>query len=84
MSSFMDVAGRVDTIWFPFTDTTWLKIWQVADTKPGSSIITTHPYNYQIAYGQTNPQTPGHVFGPETLDRLVKGLTDNKIANNFC
>jgi len=79
MSSFMDAYGRINAIWFPFTTSPWIKVWQVSATKPANSRITTHPYNYQIKYSQLNPQTPGPVFGPAMLDRLVQGLTQNNV-----
>ena len=33
-SSFLDSAGRVEAIWFPFTSFPWLKVWSLAPTKP--------------------------------------------------
>jgi FAD/FMN-containing dehydrogenase len=44
--SFMDAAGRVEAIWFPFTEKPWLKVWSVAPVKPAASRAVTAPYNY--------------------------------------
>nr|MDT0252861.1 cholesterol oxidase substrate-binding domain-containing protein [Endozoicomonas sp.] len=41
--------GRVNVIWFPYTDKPWLKIWDRAPEKPDESMATTTPYNYPFA-----------------------------------
>ena len=28
-ASYLNSAGRVEAIWFPFTDNPWLKVWSV-------------------------------------------------------
>ena len=33
-ASYVDGAGRVEAIWFPFTDTPWLKVWSLSPPKP--------------------------------------------------
>jgi FAD/FMN-containing dehydrogenase len=45
-ASYVDRAGRVEAIWFPFTSTPWLKVWTLAPTKPLLSREVTSPYNY--------------------------------------
>ena len=45
-ASYVDGAGRIEAIWFPFTDTPWLKVWSLAPTKPLLSVQVTSPYNY--------------------------------------
>jgi len=44
--SFVESAGRVEAIWFPFTQNPWLKVWSVAPTKPFTSRPVSSPYNY--------------------------------------
>jgi FAD/FMN-containing dehydrogenase len=44
--SFVDAAGRVEAIWFPFTEKPWLKVWSVEDLKPPRSREVHAPYNY--------------------------------------
>lgn len=78
-TSFLDSFGRVDVIWFPFTESPWLKLWEVSDAKPRPSRVTTEPYNYQFPFTFDNPQTPGTVFGPQTHERLILGLTEDKV-----
>ncbi|MCE6998680.1 FAD-binding protein [Saccharothrix sp. S26] len=46
LASFLDEAGRVEAIWFAFTDHPWLKTWSVAPTKPPTSRHVVTPYNY--------------------------------------
>lgn len=43
---FVEESGRVEAIWFPFTDTPWLKIWSVSPEKPPASREVYGPYNY--------------------------------------
>ncbi len=48
-AQFLQSNGRVEVIWFPFSDNPWLHLWQVAPTKPASSIAVDAPYNYPFA-----------------------------------
>ncbi len=44
--NILNSYGRMETIWFPFTEYPWLKIWKNSPTKPAESTATTAPYNY--------------------------------------
>jgi FAD/FMN-containing dehydrogenase len=46
LASFVDSAGRLEAIWYPFTDNPWLKVWSVSPAKPPSARVVTQPYNY--------------------------------------
>ncbi|WP_327699534.1 cholesterol oxidase substrate-binding domain-containing protein [Streptomyces sp. NBC_00459] len=48
-ASFLDEAGRVETIWFAFTEFPWLKVWSVAPTRPLTSRRVSSPYNYPFS-----------------------------------
>jgi FAD/FMN-containing dehydrogenase len=48
-ASYVASAGRVEAIWFPFTDTPWLKVWTPAPSKPAFSRQVTSPYNYSFS-----------------------------------
>ncbi|HKQ75777.1 MAG TPA: cholesterol oxidase substrate-binding domain-containing protein [Blastocatellia bacterium] len=48
-ASFVESAGRVEAIWFPFTTHPWLKVWSVSPTKPLLSRKVTSPYNYPFS-----------------------------------
>lgn len=45
-ASYAGKTGRAEAIWFPFTDTPWLKVWTLAPSKPLLSRKVTSPYNY--------------------------------------
>lgn len=49
LSSYFDAAGRAEALWYPFTDNPWLKVWEVAPTKPLESRETDEPYNYPFS-----------------------------------
>src|SRR5262245_42842568 len=48
-ASFLESAGRVEAILFPFTTCPWLKVWSVCPTKPLLSRRVTSPYNYPFS-----------------------------------
>jgi FAD/FMN-containing dehydrogenase len=49
MAQFIDSAGRVEAIWFPFTSTPWLKVWSLAPQQPLLSREVLTPYNYPFS-----------------------------------
>jgi FAD/FMN-containing dehydrogenase len=68
-ASYVEEAGRVETIWFPFTTEPWLKVWTVSPRKPLLSREVDAPYNY--------------VFSdviPQTLSNLIKEILDGDVA----
>lgn len=48
-ASYVRSSGRVEAIWFPFTDNPWLKVWTLSPQAPPTSRLTTTPYNYPFA-----------------------------------
>jgi len=46
---FLNKAGRIEIIWFPFTPYPWLKVWSVEATKPAESRKVDHPNNYPFS-----------------------------------
>jgi FAD/FMN-containing dehydrogenase len=46
LESFLDEAGRVEAIWFVFTDKPWLKVWSDAPVRPLTSRPALTPFNY--------------------------------------
>jgi FAD/FMN-containing dehydrogenase len=56
LASYVNGAGRVEAIWFPFTATPWLKVWSVAPAKPALSIAVTSPYNYSFTNSVTTAE----------------------------
>ncbi|MFI9829005.1 cholesterol oxidase substrate-binding domain-containing protein [Streptomyces sp. NPDC051913] len=49
LASYLDEAGRVEAIWFAFTEFPWFKVWSVEPTKPLTSRRVTAPYNYPFS-----------------------------------
>lgn len=49
LASFLAASGRVEAIWFPFTDAPWFKVWTVTPTQPAGSKAVSNPYNYAFA-----------------------------------
>lgn len=72
LASYANSAGRVEAIWFPFTDTPWLKVWSIAPTKPALSIQVTSPYNYSFTNSVT---TAENTFFDEVVEGDVSGTT---------
>lgn len=65
--SYVARSGRVEAIWFPFTDTPWLKVWTPTPTKPPRSREVTGPYNYPYS-----DSLPDAVTGP--LGQITSGI----------
>jgi FAD/FMN-containing dehydrogenase len=55
LASFLDQAGRVEAVWFAFTEFPWLKVWSVAPTRPLTSRRVTGPYNYPFSDNVPTP-----------------------------
>jgi FAD/FMN-containing dehydrogenase len=49
IARFLDSAGRIEAIWYPFTERPWLKVWSVAKNQPRGSRRVTRPYNYPFS-----------------------------------
>ncbi|MFG2942213.1 cholesterol oxidase substrate-binding domain-containing protein [Streptomyces sp. NPDC048282] len=49
LDGFLTRSGRVEAIWFAFTEYPWLKEWSVAPAKPLTSRHVTSPYNYPFS-----------------------------------
>ncbi len=49
LASFLDRSGRVEAIWFAFTEFPWLKVWSVSPTRPLTSRHVRTPYNYPFS-----------------------------------
>jgi FAD/FMN-containing dehydrogenase len=67
-ASYVDNAGRIEAIWFPFTGNPWIKVWTIAPSKPFWSSQVTGPYNYSFTYGITSAENT--FFG-----QVVQGIT---------
>lgn len=56
-SALMDQAGRVEAIWFPFTDYPWIHVWSVCPKRPLTSRIAYQPFNYWFSDNLIKPLT---------------------------
>lgn len=54
-AALVDLSGRVETIWFPYTTVPWLKVWSVEPSKPLLSREVDAPFNYPFS-DSVNPQ----------------------------
>ena len=59
-ASFVESAGRVETIWFPFTSNPWLKVWTVSPIRPTTSREVVSPYNY--VFSDTIPKVASNLI----------------------
>ncbi|WP_299536536.1 cholesterol oxidase substrate-binding domain-containing protein [uncultured Streptomyces sp.] len=48
-ADFLDRSGRVEAIWFAFTDKPWLKVWSLSPERPPTARTVSHPYNYPFS-----------------------------------
>ncbi|MGY4981136.1 cholesterol oxidase substrate-binding domain-containing protein [Streptomyces sp. 900105755] len=49
LDGFLRRSGRVEAIWFAFTEYPWLKEWSVAPVRPLTLRHVTSPYNYPFS-----------------------------------
>jgi FAD/FMN-containing dehydrogenase len=68
LASYVARTGRVEAIWFPFTDVPWLKVWSVAPNRPLLSKQIDSPYPYTFANRVTEEMSG-------FLGRIVSGDT---------
>ncbi len=67
IESFLDSAGRIEVIWYAFTERPWLKVWSVQPDKPAISRRVSSPYNYPFS---------------DNLPKLVTDLAREIVAGN--
>lgn len=48
-ADFMAESGRVEAIWFAFTDRPWLKTWSLSPERPVTARPVSSPYNYPFS-----------------------------------
>jgi FAD/FMN-containing dehydrogenase len=48
-AAFVQQAGRVEAIWYPFTANPWLKVWSTSPAQPLGSRAALTPYNYPFS-----------------------------------
>lgn len=63
--SFLDRTGRVEAIWYPFTENPWLKVWSICPQKPPASREVFGPYNYP--FSDNLPEIASDLIGQLTV-----------------
>jgi FAD/FMN-containing dehydrogenase len=86
-ASYATGAGRVEAIWFPFTDTPWLKVWTVSPSKPALSVKVSSPYNYSFTNSVTAAENTffdqvaaGDVAGTPAFEGTAMALVDTGLV----
>ncbi|MFF7459060.1 cholesterol oxidase substrate-binding domain-containing protein [Kitasatospora sp. NPDC008115] len=54
-ADFAERDGRVEAIWFAYTDRPWLKTWSLAPDRPLASRAVDEPYNYPFSDSVPEP-----------------------------
>jgi FAD/FMN-containing dehydrogenase len=87
LASYADGAGRVEAIWFPFTDTPWLKVWSISPAQPLLSVKVTSPYNYSFTNSVTTAENTffddvaaGDVSGTPAFESAAIALVDTGLV----
>ncbi|WP_072803793.1 cholesterol oxidase substrate-binding domain-containing protein [Rhodococcoides yunnanense] len=62
--SYLGRTGRVEAIWYPFTENPWLKVWSICPDKPVTAREVTGPYNY--AFSDNLPEVASDLIGQLT------------------
>ncbi|MBY6413198.1 FAD-binding protein [Rhodococcus sp. BP-252] len=80
--SYLNRTGRVEAIWYPFTENPWLKVWSVSPTKPPESREVNGPYNYpfsdnlpEAASDLIGQLTAGNTFIAPAFGQVYYGTT---------
>ncbi|MEU9270903.1 cholesterol oxidase substrate-binding domain-containing protein [Streptomyces sp. NPDC048251] len=55
LAAFLEAEGRVEAIWFAFTEFPWLKVWSVEPARPLTSRRVTSPYPYPFSDNVPKP-----------------------------
>ncbi|GAA3770255.1 cholesterol oxidase substrate-binding domain-containing protein [Streptomyces coacervatus] len=66
LAGYLEQSGRVEAIWFAFTEYPWFKVWSVAPTRPLTSRQVTSPYNYP--FSDNVPTVVADLVGRMTSD----------------
>ncbi|WP_169305926.1 cholesterol oxidase substrate-binding domain-containing protein [Acidobacterium capsulatum] len=58
MLDYLNQTGRVEAIWYPFSEYPWLKVWSYSPTQPQGSKAVTSAYNYPFSDSYPDWITP--------------------------
>ncbi|RAM51620.1 MAG: FAD-linked oxidase [Hapalosiphonaceae cyanobacterium JJU2] len=49
VAHFLEQSGRIEVIWYPFSEHPWLKVWTVTNNQPAGSRLVENPNNYPFS-----------------------------------
>jgi hypothetical protein len=49
VADFLEQSGRIEVIWYPFSEYPWLKVWTVTSNQPEGSRLAETPNNYPFS-----------------------------------
>jgi len=93
LATFLDEAGRVEVLWFAFTDNPWLQVWRRSAGRPPTAREVRDPYNYPFIsnfpmamvdlFGETVSGNPSAALlaGKASLAVVDAGLTATLTRN---
>ncbi|MFE6857051.1 cholesterol oxidase substrate-binding domain-containing protein [Nocardia sp. NPDC057668] len=55
--AWVERTGRAEAIWFPYTSTPWLKVWEVCPEQPAGARMVNGPFNYPFCDTIPDPIT---------------------------
>jgi Cholesterol oxidase, substrate-binding/FAD binding domain len=83
-ASLVNKCGRVESIWFPFTSTPWVKTWTIAKSQPWYATQVGGPYNYTFANDISQQESDfiedivaGDISITPTFEDLQIGIVDS-------
>jgi len=87
MADFLSKSGRVEAIWYPFSESPWLKVWTVTPDKPKGARGVAGPYKYtfsdnlpDIVTTLFKKITSGHGDLTPQLGALMAWITDQGLT----
>jgi Cholesterol oxidase, substrate-binding/FAD binding domain len=85
-ASLINGAGRVESIWFPFTTYPWVKVWSRQPGQPAGSKAVSAPYSYtfanSISTGESNFISQ-IIDGATWLTPAFEGLEESIVQNGL-
>lgn len=80
VTNLLNKYGRLEAIWFPNTETPWLKIWENSPEQPSGSLTTEGPYNYGFSDSLPAIATDLISGGFDLFPSIIKGFGPLQLA----
>jgi Cholesterol oxidase, substrate-binding/FAD binding domain len=89
LGEYLQNSGRVEAIWFPFSENPWLKVWTAEAVQPAGSRKVDGPNNYpfsdnlpEAATGLIKLITQGAPWFTPTFGKLMYTITDFGLSSD--